>query len=520
MSTPRLNVRALEKSFGANLVLRQLDLALAAGEIHALIGGNGAGKSTLSKIVAGLETADAGSFELDGAPFRPGSRRDAQAAGVVMVLQELSVLATLSVAENLYLGSLPAHFGGLVNRVRLWAAARAALARVGLDSLDPDTPAADLGVGQQQLVEIAAGLDQQCRLLILDEPTAALTGAEIGTLFALLRALRAGGTTILYISHRLDEIATLADRVSVLRDGQVVATRPARETTREQLIELMAGAAVVTPAASPAAGSAPTAAAGLEAGAPPGELALRVRDLHAGRAVRGVSLDVHAGEIVGLGGLVGAGRTELLRAIFGADPRDGGAMNLGPAQVPFAPGSTREAVENGFAFVPEDRKHHGIFSRLGVQANASVARLPVAGPLSCRIDHGAERREVAQLLGQLQVRHAGAEQPIAELSGGNQQKVVIGRWLRRDVRVWLLDEPTRGVDVPARRAIYALLRERAAAGAAMLVASSDYEELATLCDRVIVLSHGIVGGEFARATLTPDAFMAASFRGFSAAAPN
>jgi ribose transport system ATP-binding protein len=507
MPTPRLAIRALKKSFGANGVLRGLDLELAPGEIHALIGGNGAGKSTLAKIVAGIETRDAGELLLDGTAFNPGSRRAARAAGVVMVLQELSVLSTLSVGENLFLHSLPSHYGGVLDRSRLRAESRAALARVGLAGLDPDAPAVTLGIGHQQLLEIAAGLAQECRVLILDEPTAALTGAEIATLFTLLRELRAKGTSLLYISHRLDEIGALADRVSVLRDGQLVATLPARGTSREHLVALMAGEAAV--------GTLPR-----REEARRGELVLRVVDLQAGPAGRGVSLELHAGEIVGLGGLVGAGRTELLRAIFGADRFAKGSLELGPRRVQFAPSSTREAVAAGFAFVPEDRKQHGLFAPLSVQINASLARLPLRRAIPGWLDRRAETVETAGLLEQLQVRCTAAAQPIAELSGGNQQKVVIGRWLRRDVRVWLLDEPTRGVDVTARRAIHALLRKRAAGGAAILVASSDYEELATLCDRIIVLSRGQIAGEFTPANLTPAAFMAAAFRGFTAPTPN
>jgi ribose transport system ATP-binding protein len=500
MPISRLAVRALKKSFGANAVLRGLDFDLAPGEIHALVGGNGAGKSTFSKIVAGLEPRDAGQVQLDGVAFAPSSRRAAQAAGVVMVLQELSVLPTLSVGENLFLHALPRRWAGLIDRPRLRCAARAALDRVGLTTIAPEVSAATLGVGRQQLVEIAAGLAQECRLLILDEPTAALTGAEIETLFALLRELRARGTSLLYISHRLDEIGILADRVSVLRDGQLVATLAARDAPREQLIALLAGDSLAT--------------AGPAAAGPRGNLALRVRDLHAGPAVRGISFDVHEGEIVGLGGLVGAGRTELLRAIFGADRIGRGTLALGPGQPAYAPASTREAVMAGFAFVPEDRKQHGLFAPLSVRTNASIARLPRRGGLPGWLHAEAEAAEVEGLLGDLQVRYADAGQPVAELSGGNQQRIVIGRWLRRDVRIWLLDEPTRGVDAAARRAIYALLRARAEAGAALLVASSDYEELTTLCDRVIVLSHGVVGGEFARGTLTPAAFTTAAFAGF------
>jgi ribose transport system ATP-binding protein len=501
-STPRLEVRAIQKSFGANCVLRGLDLALAPGEIHALIGGNGAGKSTLSKILSGLETRDAGTLQLDGQPYAPASRQAAQAAGVVMVLQELSVLPTLSVGENLFLHALPSR-GGVIDRPRLRATARAALDRVGLAELDPDTSAAILGVGHQQLIEIAAGLAQECRVLILDEPTAALTGAEIETLFALLRGLRAKGASLLYISHRLDEIGALADRVSVLRDGQLVATLPAGETSREQLIALMAGPTASAEAVAPAPAR------------PRGEIALRLAGLHAGPAVRNISFDLHAGEIVGLGGLVGAGRTELLRALFGADPATGGSLFLGPESAPYFPRSTAVAVTAGFAFVPEDRKHHGLFGPLSVRLNATIARLPLRKFLPGWLDQRAEADDAATLLRELQVRYADADQPMAELSGGNQQKVVIGRWLRREVRIWLLDEPTRGVDVTARRAIYALLRQRAAAGAAILVASSDFEELSSLCDRVIVLSRGEVAGEFTPTTLTPSRFMAAAFRGFS-----
>ncbi len=489
------------------MVLRDLAFELAPGEIHALIGGNGAGKSTLSKIIAGIETRDAGELTLDGAAFAPANRRAAQAAGVVMVLQELSVLPTLTVAENLFLHALPARFGGIIDRRRLEAAARTALARVGLSGLDPSTPAAALGVGHQQLVEIAAGLAQECRLLILDEPTAALTGAEIETLFALLRALRGRGTSILYISHRLDEIGLLADRVSVLRDGQLVATLPAESTPRERLIALMAGEAVAPARATWGEGAQ-------------GPRILGVRDLHAGTAVRGVSFDVHAGEIVGLGGLVGAGRTELLRAIFGADQTRQGSLTLGPAGAPFVAASTEAAVAAGLAYVPEDRKQHGLLAPLGVALNATLARLPRRRGLPGWIDRAVEATDAVDLLARLQVRYAAPEQPIAQLSGGNQQKVVIGRWLRREARVWLLDEPTRGVDVAARQGIYELLRARAREGAALLVASSDYEELVALCDRVIVLSRGRVAGEFAAADLTPGAFMAAAFREHTAGAPN
>ncbi|HWA86670.1 MAG TPA: sugar ABC transporter ATP-binding protein [Opitutus sp.] len=502
MPPPRLTIQALEKSFGANRVLRRLDLTIAPGEIHALVGGNGAGKSTLSKIIAGIATADAGELRLDGAPYRPATRLAATAAGVVMVLQELNVLPTLSVAENLFLSNLPRRGGVIVNRRELQSRARLALGRVGLTHLDPDTPAAALGIGHQQLVEIAAGLAQSCRLLILDEPTAALTQGEIETLFRLLAELRAHGTSVLYISHRLNELAGLADRVSVLRDGQLVAMLPIADTTHDRLIELMSGTKTA-PAARAAVGSAA------------GQLALQLRSVRIGTAVRDVSLELHSGEILGLGGLVGAGRTELLRVIYGADRRDGGEMFLGADRRPFAPRSPADAVAAGFAFVPEDRKQHGILAPRSVRENANLARLASRHLWLRAVDGTAEAAATSRVVDSLAVRCTSAEQPIAELSGGNQQKLVVGRWLGREVRIWLLDEPTRGVDVDARRRIYALLAERAAAGEAILVASSDYEELATLCHRVLVMSNGGITAEFAAADLRPDTFMAAAFRGFA-----
>jgi len=499
MGATRLKATGLKKAFGQNVVLRSLDLEVASGEIHALIGGNGAGKSTLSKILAGLTAADDGALSLDGEPYAVASRQAAQERGVVMVLQELSIIPTLSVAENLFLGGLPSRVG-IVDYRRLHEHATQALRRVGLGRLDPSMPAGSLGVGQQQLVEIAAGLAQRCRVLILDEPTAALSGAEAKVLFDVLGEFRAAGTSILYISHRLEEISQLADRVSVLRDGQLVATLSAA-TPREQLIQLMAGSAAnPSPLARNSTKTWP---------------ALRVIDLHVGAAVRGVSLDVYSGEIVGLGGLVGAGRTELLRAIYGADRRSSGRTLLGENESEFVPHSPVDAVRKGVAFVPEDRKQHGIFAPLAVSYNAALMRLPERRGLPGWIDRTAERIKSARLLEDMRVRYADPDQPIAELSGGNQQKVVIGRWLPCGAALWLLDEPTRGVDVAARQGIYDRLRHLANAGAGILVASSDYEELATLCDRVIVLSNGTAARSFTRESLNTRDFMSACFAGFT-----
>jgi ribose transport system ATP-binding protein len=541
---PRLAVRDLRKAFGGNPVLRGLELTLAPGEVHALAGGNGAGKSTFAKIVAGIERRDHGEILFDGQPFAPADRRAAQRAGVVMVLQELNLLPTLTVAENLFIDHLPTRWGGIVHQPRLQAAAQAALARVGLGAMDPRTPAGTLGIAQQQLVEIAAALAKDCRLLILDEPTATLAEAEVQAFFKLLRELKAAGTSILYISHRLEEFRALADRVSVLRDGQMVATFPASEVERERLIALMAGPPVQTAtailtgptnAADPMVGTGgppvrsnqdqkrawtgdlPSEALAHEGPPIPTFPALDVRNLSRGSHARGVSLQVARGEIVGLGGLVGAGRTELLRLIYGADRADGGDVRLG-AGPPYRPRSPADSAKRGLAFVPEDRKQQGILAPLAVRINASLTRLPTRRLCPGWIDQRVERTEVPALLDRLAVRYADLEQPISQLSGGNQQKVVLGRWLWGEATILLLDEPTRGVDAAARQSIYATLRELAATGKAVLVASSDYEELTTLCDRILVLSRGRLTGEFTPATIAPPSFLAAALAEFDAPA--
>ncbi len=491
---PLLQVRGLRKAFAAP-VLRDFDLTVRAGEVHALVGGNGAGKSTLARILAGLLERDGGEITLDGRSLRARSRREAQAAGVTLMLQELNVLPTLTVAENLFLPRLPRRWG-FVDRRRLFEQTRVALARVGLDGLPPDTSAATLGVGQRQQVEMAAALAEECRLLILDEPTAALTMPETEKLFENLRRLRADGVSVLYISHRMDELRQIADTVSVVRDGQRVATLPMAQTGTAELVRLMAGHEVATTPAGRGRGF--------------GEVALRVRGLRAGTAVRGVDLEVRRGEILGLAGLVGAGRTETLRAIFGADARDAGSVEIAGRAVDLR--GPAEAVAEGLAFVPEDRKDQGLLLDQSLRVNATLAALRQhqRGPWMSR---AAETRSTRGIVGRLAVRCDSPEQAVSSLSGGNQQKIVLGRWLLRDSAVLLLDEPTRGVDVPAKEAIYTLLRELAGEGKACVVVSSELPELMGLCDRIAVLSAGRVAGEFLPGEWSIEKLTAASFRG-------
>ena len=496
-STPallRIRCSGISKSYAVP-VLVDVDFECRPGEVHALIGANGAGKSTLAKIICGLVRPDGGTMTLDGARYTPTGKPDAEAAGIHIVHQELNLIGTLTVAENLFLSRLPRRLG-VVDRRRLRRDAREALARVDLAELDPDTPVAELGVGVRQQLEIAAALAQHCRLLILDEPTAALMDPQIERLFEHIRRLRAEGVSLIYVSHRMDEIRRIADRVSVLRDGQVIATRVASELATDEAVRLMAGRDVESVAASTRA---------------PGPVRLRVLNLSRGSAVRNVSFDAHAGEILGIAGLVGSGRTELLRAIFGADRADAGTVAVGDA-APQCFRSPRQAVAAGLAMVPEDRKEQGLLLPCSVRVNTTLAHLQTFRKLGGRLDRQAEAAAATETGAAMDLRSHGVEQPVVELSGGNQQKVLIGRWLMRDAEVYLFDEPTRGVDVSAKATVYRLLGELAERGKACVVVSSEMEELMTLCDRIAVLSQGRLVRTFARGEWSHQRLLAAAFQ--------
>jgi ribose transport system ATP-binding protein len=495
---PLLQVRGLRKSYAAP-VLVDVDLDLRPGEVHALLGANGAGKTTLGRIVCGLTRPDAGAMRLAGRPHVPASKHQAEAHGVQMVMQELSLVGTLTVAENLFLGRLP-HRLGFVHPGRLADDARRALAAVGLHDLDPGRPAAELGVGQQQLLEVAKALARPCRVLILDEPTAALTDPQIEVLFAQVRRLTAGGAGVLYISHRLDELRRIADRATVLRDGRVVATRPVAGLDNDEAVRLMVGREASRPAEARGTG--------------PGPVALRVDGLRRGSAVRGVSLELRRGEVLGLAGLIGSGRTELLRAVFGADPADDGRIALGdgPARPPFR--SPGEAVRAGVGMVPEDRKGQGLLLAQPVRSNCTLNRLDRVRRGPGWIDPSREGTLAGAQLAALQTAYASLDQPAAELSGGNQQKVLLARWLLRDCDVLLCDEPTRGIDVAAKAVIYRALGDLAAAGKALVVVSSDLRELMALCDRIAVMSAGRIAAVFERGRWSEEALTAAAFSGY------
>ncbi|HTV01778.1 MAG TPA: sugar ABC transporter ATP-binding protein [Luteitalea sp.] len=503
-------MRDVHKAYAAP-VLSGVDLDVRAGEIHALVGANGAGKSTLTRIVTGLLSPDRATMRLGGVPYHPASRRQAEDLGVRLVPQEAPAITTLSVAEQMFLGRLP-HRGGIVARRRLHEQASSALVRLGLGHIDPTSPVAALGVGQRQLLAIAAALAGECRVLILDEPTAALGHADAERLLHHLRDLRSAGMAILYISHRLDEILAIGDRVTVLRDGRVVEARAVADTTRDRLV------AAMVPPAVPAAPSVPagSVAATVARDRPPDtseherRVALRVSRLSHGTAVRDVSLSVDAGEIVGLYGLVGAGRTELLRAIYGADPHDAGDVRRADGP-PLSIRSPMDAVRAGIGLIPEDRAAHALLGSLPVRSNVLLSSLGRLARWRWFVDTGRETSAATTALAPLDVRCRSIEQPVGELSGGNQQKVVVARWLLRDSPVLLVDEPTRGVDVGARAAIHAELRALAGAGRALLVASSELDELTTLCDRIVVMARGRVTGTFTRGAWRDVDLQAAAF---------
>lgn len=491
-----LRVRALSKRYAAP-VLVGVDLELMPGEVHALVGANGAGKSTLARILSGLTPLDEGAMLLDGRPFAPRSKAEAEQAGVGMVMQELNLVRTLSVAENLFFGHLPRRLG-FVDYPTLHARAKEALAAVGLEGPDPATSAGRLGVGQQQLVEIAAALARKNRVLILDEPTAALTDPEIEVLFGHIRRLKGEGVGVIYVSHRMDEIGRIADRTTVLRDGRVVETAPTADLPLDRIVQLMVGREAVE---------------GLDAGErTPGSVALRVEGLCRGDAVRDVSFEVREGETLGVAGLVGSGRTELLRALYGADPPDAGRVLVKGKPVTIR--RPRDAVRAGIGMVPEDRKAHGLLLSQPVRVNATLARLRSVTRPRGWIAPEREREAAEGLSRQVAVQRATVEQPIRELSGGNQQKVVLARWLLRDPAVFLFDEPTRGIDVAAKGTVYRLLGDLVVRGKAIVMVSSELRELMAVCDRIAVMSAGRLVATFARGAWTEEGIMAAALSGY------
>jgi ABC-type sugar transport system ATPase subunit len=475
--TPRLDMRRIEKRFGGVRALDGADFSALAGEIHGLCGENGAGKSTLLKVLSGVypHGSYGGEVLLDGRELRLRSTAQARAAGVGIVHQELMLVPEMSVAANLYLGREPSRLG-LVDDLALEAQARRLLQRFGLDGeIDVRAPVGTLGIGKQQMVEIARALSDEVRVLVLDEPTAALASDETARLMAWLRDLAARGTTCVYVSHRMDEVFALCDRVTVLRDGRTVDTLTVAQTSPKKIVSLMVGRDL------PASVNA-NVNANVNASA-----GLTVDSLTVGNVLRDLSFTVGAGEIVAVAGAMGSGRTALLSTLFGcARARVSGRVRFAGETLPLD--SAARAIGAGVALVPEDRKGRGLVLGLTVEENLALPSLSRGG-LFGFVDDLALEREAAARIGELKVR-GDAESPAATLSGGNQQKVVLGKWLANPPRLLLLDEPTRGVDVGAREEIYALLEALAARGVAILFASSDLPEVVRLAHRTLVLRKG------------------------------
>jgi ribose transport system ATP-binding protein len=487
-----LSCTGLVKSFPGVRALKGVDLDVRLGEVVVLLGENGAGKSTLAKIISGIYEPDTGEMTLDGAPYRPATPADAIAAGIGTIHQESALLADLSAAENVFLGRLPLK-GPLVDYGALHRAAREQLDRVGLHA-DPSRRVGGLSVAARQQVEIAKALSLNARLLILDEPTASLGAGETERLFTLIEDLKGHGVGFVYISHRLEEVARIGDRIVVMRDGERVRAWDTSSTPVEQLIEAMVGRSVDTvfPDLTP----------------PSEGIVLAARGLSRGNAFENISFELRRGEILGIAGLVGAGRTELARALFGAEPVDAGTIRLNGKQLTLR--GPRDAVEAGIVLVPEDRKEEGLVLTLPVADNVALPSLNELrqGPL---LSTSKIRKLVDRMMRRLDIR-GRISQLAATLSGGNQQKVVIAKWLARDPQVVIFDEPTRGIDVGAKASIYELIRDLARRGVGIVLISSELPEVLGMAHRVLVMSAGQQTGLLDRTEADQETVMARAVR--------
>lgn len=484
---PILRLHRVTKRFPGVTAVENVDLDVQRGEVHVLAGENGAGKSTLMKLLTQVEQPSSGRIEMGGRCVSAKGPGHARALGIAMVYQELALAPHLSVAENLLLGDEPGRAGYVSRRAQL-RAARALLQRVNL-AVDPDRLVQRLSVAQQQRVELAKALAVDAKILILDEPTASLSEQEAEELFVLVDELVGNGLAVLYISHRLDEIFRIGHRVTVLRDGRVITTRPIGELDTEELIRLMVGRDV--------ANLYPRADSEI------GEVMLRAEGISSGDAVRDVSFEVRTGEILGLAGLVGAGRTELARAVFGARQLDAGTVVLNGRTLRV--GSPDEAIRAGIGYLTEDRKGDGLALQLGVDQNITLANLPVKRGL---LSLATERRIAAQRIEQLNIRTPSLHRNVGVLSGGNQQKVVVARWLQAGSRVLFFDEPGRGVDVGAKAEMFELIGRLAADGCAIVLISSYLPELLNMCDRILVMREGSSAGTLLREEFSEERIMA------------
>ncbi|WP_426326163.1 sugar ABC transporter ATP-binding protein [Microbacterium sp. E-13] len=488
-------MEGIAKSFGAVVALREGNLALRAGSVHALMGENGAGKSTMVKIMAGLYTPDAGIIEMDGAEVAFRNTAEAKSAGIAIVYQEPTLLPDLSVMENIFMGRFPRTRAGNVDRVGMRRESQTLFARLGVH-IDPDRIAEGLSIADQQIIEIAKAISMDARVLVMDEPTAALSPAEVQRLFTIARALRDEGCAILFISHRFEEVWDLCDTVTVMRDGAYVSTSALADTSEEQIVRQMVGRDVESlyPRGERNAG----------------DVVLEVRGLTALGVFHDIDFDVRAGEIVGLAGLVGAGRSEVARAVFGVDGYDSGEVRISGASL--RKHDVTAAMNAGIGLVPEDRRHQGLILDFGLSRNVALAVRRTLAKLGI-LTAPRENALASTWLSRLQVKARALDTPAGTLSGGNQQKVVLAKWLATNPRLLIVDEPTRGIDVGTKAEVHRILAELTHSGMAVLMISSDLPEVLGMADRVLVMREGRLTDEFGHEHATAENIMYAATHG-------
>jgi rhamnose transport system ATP-binding protein len=492
MSETILRMTHISKSFSGVHALRGVQFDLYPGEVHALLGENGAGKSTLVKVMTGVHQPDSGEIYLNGAQVHFNDARQSRQAGIAAIYQELSLFPDLDVAENIFAGRQPTMAGGRIDWRKLYQQADQLLVSLGVQ-MNLKHKARSLSIAQQQMVEIARALSVNARILIMDEPTSSLTLNEVAELFRIVRRLRGEGTAIVFISHRLEELFELADRVTVLRDGNYVDTRPMTEVTREDLIRMMVGRKIdnLFPKQDVQAG----------------KVVLKVDHLSREGVFEDINFELHQGEILGMAGLVGAGRTNVARAIFGIEPPTGGTIQIDGEQIRIT--SPQQAIALGLAYVPEDRQLHGLIPLMNITENISLPILPVYTRRGWLHDK-RERSATFNAARQMEVRASNIFQKARELSGGNQQKVVLAKWLSTRPRILILDEPTRGIDVGTKAVIHALMSKLASEGMAILMISSELPEVLGMSDRIIVMHEGRMTASFTRAEATQEKIISAA----------
>lgn len=495
MSSPLLSVRSLSKSYNRK-VLNGINLDFFSAEVHALMGSNGAGKSTLCQIIAGIRRADTGDLLLHDKHYAPTSLKEAKRSGVRIAVQELNQISELSVAENISLDDFPCDFG-FINRNKVTETAKLALERIGLNNIDPDTILGSLSPGQQQLVQISSALNGFCQLLILDEPTASPSEEQIALLLNEIEELKRKQVGIIYVSHRIDEVFQIADRISVLRDGDIVDSRLAADLDKDELIRLMSNSVEGENYQRNRVSST--------------HPVLKAENISTSERLRGIHLNLHAGEILGLAGLMGSGRTEVLRALSGRDSLSEGTVTVELDDSVRTNYSSLEAVGFGLYMIAEDRKSQGLLHNLSILQNIGIAGLWRFQSIFGWLDTQAESENVRKLIDELKIDCHSPQQSINELSGGNQQKVLLARCLLNDPEILFFDEPTRGIDIGTKRLIYDLLRLLADKGKAIIVVSSEESELYEICDRIAVISNGFLAKDFEPDEWSPEKITAAAF---------